>query len=189
MRLLGNAGRGCGADSLSQRFDTIELGALRYTEASEKGMSYLGASAYVARFLEFFLQEENFSRLARLDVHSVIVPLMRRKTRAPCRVVSSLTVALRSKADLQRACLRGLEVFFVLRRPTSLALHFCLTAEYVVTNRRTLGSGQPGDPLQLFSDPSRLMDCLGSLEVKPGECVSVFAHDGDPVYLIERQAG
>ena len=173
---------------MSGSFSVVEIGALSFRQAEEKGDPYVDASDYVAQVLEHFLRDGTFSRLARLKTTTGLFAFARSHPDAPCRVVVSRQDALRSKEDLQRACMKGLEALFVLSQATPLVLEYCLKAQYRITHRTTLGSGEPGDVLVQFSDPHRVAMCLDLLEVKRGECVAVFAHDADPLYLIEPSA-
>ena len=81
--------------------------------------------------------------------------------------------------------MKGLDAILVLNQPRLVVMEFCVRAQYRVTNRTTLGSGEPGDLLVQFSYPQRVMTCLDIVELKRGECAAVFAHDADPLYLIE----
>ncbi len=167
-------------------FRAIEIGAVTYVKTQEEGVPYFGAAAYIGRFLEFFLREEHFSRLAWLDAPGGLLRMMTTDRAGPCRIVSSLREAVRSKPELQRACLRGLQVLFLLHRLPSEVVDFCGIAEYRVTTRSRLGSGQAGDPVGLFPDRTQFTQCLIALDAKPNQTIAVFSHDGDPLYLIER---
>jgi len=168
-------------------YSVVEISPLLYVEVEVKGVDhvdYVAHDDYFARFLEFFLREANFSKLARLPLSKGLLELILGRPDVPFQVIVSREAVLRSKEDLQRNWMNGLDALYVLKQPLTTVLGFCLTAQYRVENRTYLGSAKDGDPLQEFSDPSAFENSLHLSEVKPGECAVLFAHDGDRLYLM-----
>jgi len=170
---------------MKTNFDVVQISALGYLDAEKQGVAYIESYDYVARFLDFFLQEENFSKLVRLKSPTRLFGLIRNRSEAPCEVVVSREEATRSKGDLQRAWMEEFGVLFVLKQPLSTVLKFCLTPDYRVTGRAKLGSGEAADAFAYFPDPPAFELCLARLDVRRGECFAVFAHDAVPMYLME----
>ena|SRR5437762_7504471 len=81
----------------------VELDGLGYLQAEKAGKSYLEEPDYVSRFLEFFLQEENFSGLVWVQAPQPWWRTLLGRER-PCRTERSLEAARRSKDDLGRGC-------------------------------------------------------------------------------------
>ena len=173
---------GVNHENFPEPLKAIEIGALDYMEAQRAGGSYLGAAAYVSRFLEFFLNEGSFSRLAWIDESGGFWRTIVGGPKNTCRIVASFDEAIRDKSKLQRASLKGWQVLFVVSKQGSVVADFLTTAEYRITGHSQLGSGQSGDPLGFFSELGR--GCLSSLSLTNRESIVVFAHDADPVYVI-----
>jgi hypothetical protein len=170
---------------MKKDFNVVQVTALGYLEAEEQGVSYIESDDYFARFLDFFLQEENFSKLVRLKSHTKLFGLIQDRSDAPCEVIVSRQEATRFKGDLQRTWMEEFSELFVLQQPLSTVLEFCLTPDYRVTGRARLGSGERADPFAYFPDPPAFELCLAGLDARRGECLAVFAHDAVPMYLME----
>jgi hypothetical protein len=156
-----------------------------YVAAMDKGIAYIDHADYFARFLEFFLSEENFSKLARLPAPRGLLGLILNHPDVPFQLIASREGAFQLKDELQRNWMNGLDALYVLRQPLSAVLAFSLTAQYTVGSRTTVGSKEDGDPREQFSDQYAFERFLVDVKVKRGECVVLFAHDGDPLYLME----
>ena len=166
-------------------YDVVEIGRLGYVESVEKGVDYIEPDRYFARFLEFFLREENFSKLARLPAPRGLFRLVLNRPDVPFQLIASREGAFQLKDELQRNWMNGLDALYVLRQPLSAVLAFSLTAQYTVGSRTTVGSKEDGDPREQFSDQYAFERFLVDVKVKRGECIVLFAHDGDPLYLME----
>jgi len=135
---------------------TIELSTLKYPETD------LSTAVSVARFLDFFLHERTFARVIWLE------PPMKDGFG---RVVTSLKDAMRAKSDLQRATMKGWQILCVLKQAASRVVDFLEIAGY-----RVIGN---------TDDPLDFNPVIRSIELTPAETAVLFAHDGDPVYVME----
>jgi hypothetical protein len=171
--------------SMKKSFSVVEIDALGYLKAEEQGVAYIESDEYFARFLDFFLREENFSKLVRLKSRTRLFGLIRNRPEVACEVIVSRQDAARSKGELQRRWMEEFSVLFVLNQPLSTVLEYCLTPDHRVTGRAKLDSGEAGDPFAYFPDSAAFESCLARLDVRQGECLAVFAHDAVPMYLME----
>ena len=140
---------------------TIELHLLRYTDTDTQGLPYLGAALSVARFLDLFLHAGTFVRIIWLEPASKV---------GPGNVVAGLPEAVRAKPELQRACMKGWQVLCVMNTPSSRVVDFFDIHGYRV-------AGHTDDPLHF--NP-----LIRSIALKPTQSAVLFAHDGDPVYVM-----
>jgi hypothetical protein len=170
---------------VSRRYNVVQIQPLSYVEATKRGLAYIDAEDYFSRFLDYFLADGAFLGLARFREPTKLLDLSQGSRDGRCRVTTSRQQALQLKDELRGKWMKGLDVLYAVNKPLSSVSEFCLTAEYRVTNRTWLGSGQPGDALAQFSDPKAFESCLSLLDVQLDQCVVVFAHDADPVYVLE----
>jgi len=157
----------------------VELDALNYLQAEEAGKSYLDADDYVSRFLEFFLQEQNFSEVVWVEAPQSWLKTLLGQERVPCQTERSLEAARRSEQALGRGCMRGWQLFFVLNKSLQEMTEFLAAAQYRVVREIEF--------LPHFSKPSLLTTCLESFQLGLKQTIVLFAHDADPVYLIARR--
>jgi hypothetical protein len=85
-------------------------------------------------------------------------------------VVAGLPEAVRAKPELQRACMKGWQVLCVMNTPSSRVVDFFDIHGYRV-------AGHTDDPLHF--NP-----LIRSIALKPTQSAVLFAHDGDPVYVM-----
>ena len=140
---------------------TIELHLLPYTDAGSQGLLYLGASLSVARFLDFFLHVGTFVRMIWLEPAG---------KGGLGDVVAALPEAVRAKPELQRACMKGWQVLCVMNTPSSRVVDFFDIHGYRVASHK--------------DDPLHFNPVIRSIELKPTQSAVLFAHDGDPVYVM-----
>jgi len=140
---------------------TTELHLLPWTDRDSQGLPYLGAELSVARFLDLFLHAGTFVRIIWLEPAG---------KGAPGNLVAGLPEAVSAKPELQRACMKGWQVLCVMNTPSSRVVDFFDIHGYRVT-------GHTDDPLH-FNPVIR------SIELKPMQSAVLFAHDGDPVYVM-----
>jgi len=140
---------------------TIELHLLPYTDVDSQGLPYLGAALSVARFLDFFLHAGTFVRILWLEPAG---------KGGPGDVVAALPEAVRAKPELQRACMKGWQVLCVMNTPSSRVVDFFDIHGYRVASHK--------------DDPLHFNPVIRSIELKPTQSAVLFAHDGDPVYVM-----
>ena len=140
---------------------TIELHLLPYTDVDSQGLPYLGAALSVARFLDFFLHAGTFVRILWLEPAG---------KGGLGDVVAALPEALRAKPELQRACMKGWQVLCVMNTPSSRVVDFFDIHGYRVASHK--------------DDPLHFNPVIRSIELKPTQSAVLFAHDGDPVYVM-----
>jgi hypothetical protein len=154
----------------------VEIDALDYLQAEKAGKSYLDQGDYVSRFLEFFLQEQNFSEVVWIEAPQPWWKTLLGQRRVPCQTERSLEAARRSEQDLGRGCMKGWQVLFVLNKRLDEMTEFLATAQYRVLRQTAMGW-----------KPDAVTRCLESIQVEPNQTIVLFAHDADPVFLIARQ--
>jgi len=140
---------------------TIELHLLPYTDVDSQGLPYLGAALSVARFLDFFLHAGTFVRILWLEPAG---------KGGLGDVVAALPEAVRAKPELQRACMKGWQVLCVMNTPSSRVVDFFDIHGYRVASHK--------------DDPLHFNPVMRSIELKPTQSAVLFAHDGDPVYVM-----
>jgi len=140
---------------------TIELHLLPYTDVDSQGLPYLGAALSVARFLDFFLHAGTFVRILWLEPAG---------KGGLGDVVAALPEAVRAKPELQRACMKGWQVLCVMNTPSSRVVDFFDIHGYRVASHK--------------DDPLHFNPVIRSIELKPTQSAVLFAHDGDPVYVM-----
>ena len=79
--------------------------------------------------------------------------------------------AMRAKSDLQRATMKGWQILCVLKQAASRVVDFLEIAGY-----RVIGNSD---------DPLHFNPVIRSIALTPAETAVLFAHDGDPVYVME----
>ena len=140
---------------------TIELHLLPYTDVDSQGLPYLGAALSVARFLDFFLHAGTFVRILWLEPAG---------KGGLGDVVAALPEAVRAKPELQRACMKGWQVLCVMNTPSSRVVDFFDIHGYRVASHK--------------DDTLHFNPVIRSIELKPTQSAVLFAHDGDPVYVM-----
>lgn len=108
------------------------------------------------------------------------------RTSPSWRVVTSRSDAEGMREELARRCLRGFAVVLVASQPAAALRRLLEQYGYVSGDRAVVGSNEPGDALEVVSASDPIVQCLGTLELNERESAILFAHDADPVYLVEK---
>lgn len=139
---------------------------MSWEQTDSQDLPYLGAELAIARFLDFFLHAGTFSRVVWLE------PAAKGR---PGSTVTALPDAKRSKPDLERACMKGWQALCVLNAPAPRVVDFLDIHGYRV-------AGHTDDSLHF--NP-----IIRAIELQPAQSAVLFAHDGDPVYVMSMEAG
>ena len=161
--------------------DAIDTAPRRYRPHSE-----------VESLLQEILVPAVFSRMLQVSrpaVFSRMLQVSRAELRFTddnaCRSVSSIVELRGMQDELARLCLKGFELVFVVTAQAVIVSGILRRHGYARAERAVLGSNQRGDALESVSPTNPIVKCLKALALGNNERAIVFAHDADPIYLIE----